>query len=654
MPTTDVRLRKLSARAAPLAIAALAITPFVIAASRICRDQVFPVSDHAVIALRARDVGTEHQPLYGEYTTAAFGKKSEEAFNNIGPSHFIFLAPWVRLCGPACGLAVGAATLNAAAVLTIGWAVRRRAGPFPAVLGLAVALALAWSMGGSLLHDVWMPYQLMLPGLAVLLCAWVVADGDARCLPVLLAWATLALQTHLSYLYLVGVTTVVALAYFAVRRPPWQQWQWPLAASVLVTLFLWLPPVIEEIGAPDRGNLTRLWMAFLQQSDGAFVGVARGVRMVAAVVSLPPFWLRPSLTTTFRPRGTSSDNLGLAFGSLPTLPATLAGLAVLCAALLAAIRHGRREGARPLGATLPTLCAATLIALIIGAARLPIPRDTGVTPYMTRWLWPGAAFITFGLALGPLLRLRSGRFRALTAAATVGAFLLATAGASLDGPAVALTPWRLHDRAAPVYREARERTAAATRSGDSVLLELHDFFDPIGVAVALDLTLRGRTVFVQGELVARRLGPNRLWKGQRVRKIIGVRSFEPGARPPDDAQVLFHSRGLAVRERARLRALRHDLVRHLRRGDLQISASLADLVRRSPPLRYVLEVERSATAARRAVRSNFLILCRASEACDLGTDGNEAIAELEALQVHAVERQVLIWLRRPEGTRQPR
>ena len=67
-------------------------------------------------------------------------------------------------------------------------------------------------MGSELLIDIWQAHALLLPFLAYLVLMVGMADGQARWVPWAAAVASLLVQTHISYVYVLAVVTAAALA----------------------------------------------------------------------------------------------------------------------------------------------------------------------------------------------------------------------------------------------------------------------------------------------------------------------------------------------------------------------------------------------------------------------------------------------------------
>jgi hypothetical protein len=227
----------------------------------------YPMFDWAQIELRVRDVGTRHSPLIGlPGRLDAFGVIG----SHPGPLSFYALAPVYRLLGGSSwAMLASNAALNAAAVGTAAWIAWRR-GRWPLALGITAMLGvLVHAYGAEQLTVPWLPWTTMLWWFVFLLAAWSVLCDDLPLLPVMVAVGVFCVQTHISYLGLVGGVGAPVVVWLAVRErrrrragagptpglARWARW----SAGLLV--LLWLPVLIDQ-AINDPGNLRVLWDHF--------------------------------------------------------------------------------------------------------------------------------------------------------------------------------------------------------------------------------------------------------------------------------------------------------------------------------------------------------------------------------------------------------
>ena len=119
----------------------VAVLPIVVATVRAVLDHWQPISDNGVTVVRTLDVFSSHFPFLGYGSSVS--NVLPRIVNHPGPLQFILLSPFAQLFGPNAGLAIGTATMNAAAIVIVGWAARRRAGTTGGLLALLVGSLLA-------------------------------------------------------------------------------------------------------------------------------------------------------------------------------------------------------------------------------------------------------------------------------------------------------------------------------------------------------------------------------------------------------------------------------------------------------------------------------------------------------------------------------
>ena len=390
-----------------LAVASVvvAITPIVVAAARAIHNGWLPTGDNAYFTIRARDVFSAHPPLLGTWTSASLSLGKD--INNPGPMLFDLLALPVRVNG-AWGLVIGVALINVMAVIGIALIARRLGGPTVVIAAMAMAAALAWSMGSEILFEPWQPHSLLLPFLCLLMMVWALVQGDLVLFPWAVFVASLIVQTHVSYLVL-----VVGLGAWALGGAIWRTrqlvradpdaraglfrtWRRVTIISLVVGAVCWIQPVIEQFTADGQGNLARLATSAGKAQDA--VGARLGVRLVSSVLSVPPFWSRPSFDNRFRPAYGQLILPGMKdVAGLPSVATAVLSLVVLVAALGLALWWAWRRRDRLSSSALATALFVTVLTVVATTA-MPVG-IFGVLAHQVRWLWPIGVFATFALAL---------------------------------------------------------------------------------------------------------------------------------------------------------------------------------------------------------------------------------------------------------------
>lgn len=379
-----------------LPLAAVVALPILLAAVRGVRRGYLPIGDNALIEIRARDVLTSHHPLLGTWSSASISSGVD--VNHPGPLLFDVVAPTVRTLGAGPGVAFGVAALQIAVVTAIAWAAHRIGGRNAAVATLAVTAILVWSIGSELLYDPWQPNLLMLPFLLLLVLVWGVVAGRHGMLPWAVLVASFCVQSHLSYVF-IAPALLLAAALVVARRVWWVDgsWQWsragarPLGLGLVVGLLAWSQPLVEQLFGSGQGNLSRL--AFSGGGgDGVRTGLSLGIRLVASVVALPPWFTRSGMTTSVP--GTSwtegPDGRTLEVTGLVGLGGAVAALVVLAAVMAAIVLVARRRQDTVVLAAVAVFTVAMTVALVT-VVITPID-DLGLSPHKIRWLWPLGAF----------------------------------------------------------------------------------------------------------------------------------------------------------------------------------------------------------------------------------------------------------------------
>src|SRR6516164_1305330 len=131
-------------------------------------------------------------------------------------------------------------------------AVRRGGRTLLLAMGVVLAV-LTRAYGAFMLTLPWNPYLPVLWWFVFLLAVWSVLCDDLAMLPVLVVAGTLCMQTHISYLGLIGglaavtIGVVVWTAYKrrgdAAARRSFLLWG---GAGVVLGVLFWIPPVIDQ------------------------------------------------------------------------------------------------------------------------------------------------------------------------------------------------------------------------------------------------------------------------------------------------------------------------------------------------------------------------------------------------------------------------
>ncbi len=512
--------------AAASATAVLAVTGI-----RAVRGGVQLVDERAYFELRGRDVFTSDHPWLGMGSSAG---GTSGGLNHPGPLLFDYLAVPVRLLGGPVGITLAMVILNIVCLWVATLAARRLGGPLVATTVSAGAVVLMWTLGSDLLIDPWQPNALVLPAFALLAATAAAAGGHAHWLPVVVVLASLCAQTHLGD-FILGIA-LVALAtagvVFAARRDNGVPAGRPLAVSGGLVLVLWAQPLWQQFFGPGPGNLGRVVTGAGDASSRYGAGTA--IRLVAAVVVVPPAWFRPGYDVDPPQALTrvTDGRLSLDTSRLPsTTVSVLAVMAVMATG--AVLAHSARR--RGIEGALPLLAVAASGLVVAFCTLVVMPGDLfGVLVHKYRFLWPVAAFATASLAAVSL--------RILADASVVSTRRIVT-GVAVIGvvAAVANLPARLQTEEGrfprreiwPVIADLRAQVAAAGVTGPVVIdTDTPAFPDYYLVNVLAELDRRDVEVQVTSGFFVGQLGRRRQEDGSATAELF-VRSGPAAAvRPP--------------------------------------------------------------------------------------------------------------------------
>ena len=272
-----------SKHAVPIAVAFALTLPLFVATVALYSEPWAPLYDTALIEQLVRDVGTTRTPLVG--MGGRLGPIERPA-RHPGPLSFYMLAPVYRLLGgSAWGLQVSAAFLNAVALTAavfIAW--RRRNVAVVAAVGVGLAL-LMQGYGLPMLTEPWNPNFPVLWFAVFLVAGWSVACRDFAMLPVVVTAASICAQTHIAYVPVcggLGTLAVIIAAVFVVRAGKGSEerrrgFRW-IALSFALLVVLWLPPMIQELGAAP-GNVSLLIRNFADPENHP-IGVLQALPLV--------------------------------------------------------------------------------------------------------------------------------------------------------------------------------------------------------------------------------------------------------------------------------------------------------------------------------------------------------------------------------------
>jgi hypothetical protein len=501
-------------------------------------DKYLPPVDWAIFELQTRDA-LNHGVFVGPYSR--FG------FNHPGPLMFYVLAvPYKLLGSRSISMHIAALGVNAVTIATIGWVAFRR-GRLPIVITVMVPLALLTrSLGADVLRNPWNPYLPLLPLFLLLLLAWSVAVGDRWMLPIAIAVASFAIQSHvglalesLALLVVAGVGLIVQV----VRTPGEQRRKWWRgmakvgAVSAGVFLVLWLPVAYGTI-VQDDGNLGKLFDFFTQGKKTA--GLKTGLEVLGLQWGPRPEWIIGA-------RGSA------VLGNTFVEPRWWAVIWLVLGAGATAVAVRRRSTDR---SAREVLWLAGLIVVGLGAALLAVSNIIEIVyPYLTKWTWIlGAAMgmlVLQGVWLAiPLPR----RSSVLRVAAPLAAVLLAVIGTIETVEAIdAGTPFeRLEAQEHSITRQVLEHLPA----GKGPVLINTSQGGTVAPGIVLALERHGIPVEMIPSLPVV-YGPRRSDRGGPYRARIVIVSGDETIKKfvPPGPRIAHYTRPLGSQDREAIRAI---------------------------------------------------------------------------------------------------
>lgn len=576
--TSDAKERSRTVRRPPtrltfalfVASATIAMIPVVVATTRAIHDGWIPLGDNALFAIRARDLFTHNLPLLGSWSSASLNASTQ--INHPGPLYFDLLAVPARLWEGGAGVAIGAALVNALCIVGIAVFAYRRGGALLGTAAMAATAALGWSMGSEMLFEPWNPHSALLPFLFFLVLVWSVTCGDLPALPLMAGLASLLVQTHLSYAFLVpilGVWAVAGLvmrirsargdrhAFVAFRR----QALWFSVAAGVVIVVCWIQPLIEQFTSDGDGNLTRLVESSRSTKAGT-IGVGLGTRVVATVLSLPPWWFRHSMRDEFV-KGWDAPPLGLAVLSL----------VVLCALLGWCVWDARRRSDRTSSLVAAT-AAVGLVGALITSWRGPVTVFGDVTPHTFRWLWPLGAFAFFAVAVNLISRVTRGEgsvARTTWIVASLALVTLLVAVLNLPFADEGSGP-NSQEYAIPAARELDRQLGSVENEGPLLIDDLFKgvFADPYGGAVIAELQRRGIPFVARDAGLVRQFGPARMYNGRNARSALLLR-VGTGTDTPSGARRVAHGQGVPRVDQREFSRLEEQIRGYVQAGSLRLN-----------------------------------------------------------------------------------
>jgi hypothetical protein len=553
-----------------LASVVVALVPVAVATARAIITGWLPVEDNALQAIRSRDVFSHNVPLIGSWSSASLTAGTQ--LNHPGPLYFDLLAVPARLFESGAGVAFGVALVNSLSIIAIAIFAYRRGGALVGTVAMAATATMCWTMGSELLFEPWNAHGMLIPFLLFLVLVWSITCGDLYALPFAAGVGSLLVQTHLSYAPLVpllGAWGIVGLVVALRREHRLEPGDWSdrrrrafrlSVVAGMVLIVCWIQPLIEQFTSDGPGNITRLVDSMRGSTNR--IGFAYGTRVVATVVSLPPWWFRHSMQEAFIPGWHA-----------PSAGGVLASLAALAAVI------GWRVWADWRRHDDVSLCAigtavVALIAAFVTASQGPVTVFGKVTAHTFRWLWPLGAFVFFAVAasIGRQLARRAGS--SAYSVTLVAVFALATvtvAALNLPFADEGRGP-NSFEYAIPAARDLASHMGTLHGEGPLLIDDLFHgaFADPYGGAATAELQLRGIPFVTADPALERHLGPERHFNGRNAKAALLLRTGDATLEAPPGSRRVARGEGLSAADQRELSLLKTQIAEYLVQGRLRL------------------------------------------------------------------------------------
>jgi hypothetical protein len=550
-----------------------AIVPVAVATTRAIYQGWIPIGDHGLFAIRARDLFSyTHLPLIGTWSSASLTIGTH--VNHPGPLYFDLLAVPARLSDSGAGVAFGVGLINSLCIVGIAWFGYRRGGPLVGTVAMAATAALSWTMGSVLLFEPWNPHSTMLPFMFFLVLVWSMTSGDLLAVPFAAGVGSLVMQTHLSYAAIVPLLGVWGALGLVIsirgqrRRDPgaWPQRRTRAlrlgAAGAGVAVVCWLQPLIEQFTSDGSGNLTRLVDS--AGSSSKAIGQSFGTRVVATVVSLPPWWFRPSMREQF-----ASD------WDAPSLGVALISLAVLGALLAWCAWDAGRRRDRVSSWAIATAIVGVLVALVT-AGRGPVTVFGLVTGHTFRWLWPLSVFVFLAIAVTLGRRFARDASASIRSVSLVGVFALATLSlAALNLPHSDQGSAAVHQEyAVPAAKDLTSHMGSLEDEGPLLIDDVFagSFANPYSASVVEELQRRGIPFVAADPGLVRQFGPARQYNGHNAKAALLFRQGDATLEAPPGTRGVARGEGLSRADQRELYRLQAEIDRYIQAGRLRLNA----------------------------------------------------------------------------------
>jgi hypothetical protein len=364
--------RALLGRGLVLLSALVASLPVIVSTGKAIDLGWVPSSDDGVIAVRAFDVLSGETPLLGQYSQAS--ALIGEPLHNLGPLLVWVLAIPAQI-GPDAFLVVMGA-INVACIVGVVVLARRRGG-VPLVIAAAIALPLlSRGLPAEVPYEIFNPWAALFPLTLLLFVGWSVACGEYALMPLLVLVSSFIVQCHVTYLFPVAATVLVAVVGLViwrrghrVERGHFSRW---VVVTGFVALVCWSGPLIDEV-EHRPGNIVLVVRSLTAERPRS--GTEAGLHALGRTIGVPPGWVKAAPTPGERIVQQTTPPGGIAMASAALVFAAIVGT------LLLAWRRRRHDVAMAAALSLLLCASVTVVARSIPTDDLGF----STLPYILTW-----------------------------------------------------------------------------------------------------------------------------------------------------------------------------------------------------------------------------------------------------------------------------
>ena len=430
--------------------------------------------------------------LRSEHFAQLVGNYSRFGWSHPGPAWFYLVdTVYAPLGSQTWSFLVAVLLVNglaAALVVAVAW--RATSSWIVALAGCGILLVYIGAVGGTTFRDPWPPWAVILPMALFILLA---AAGGAGSTPAVIGAMLVGsyeIQVDIGTTAPVGVMGITMLLLrlvtdlLARRAPFWSDLSGRRRRQALVLggagllVLMWLPPLIQELNGPGRGNATEIVKFFLQPHPKYHLRETASA--TGRLLATFPFGPRPAIEDT------SVTNPSVLYQAVTAVYVGLAGALAVAGAL------ARDRFTLSLG----SLLAAAILCVVLAGREVVGP----FYPFVLYWVTVLPAVLAIGLLglavrLAPRQDLRPPRLLPRAAALTLLVAVIVLAAVQANAFPALPQVGALSAGSTDAWRFSSSALAGQPRQPVLVEIDTLEMW-PLAAGVALQLEKRGDPVRV--------------------------------------------------------------------------------------------------------------------------------------------------------------